>query len=231
MQYIFQDPYASLSPRMTVGDILTEGLVIQGVGNSAARLDKAAEALDAVEMPRDALARYPHEFSGGQRQRLGIARALTMDPEFVVADEPVSALDVSIQAQIVNLLRDLQEKSGLTMLLISHDLSVIEFLADRVVVMYLGRVLEAGPSEAIYATPRHPYTQALLSAVPSTVPGAKRRRTILKGDIPSPLAPPSGCVFRTRCPIATAECAKIVPPMRELAGKPDEATRLHASHA
>ena len=153
MQYIFQDPYASLSPRMTVGDILTEGLVIQGFGNGAARLDKAADALDAVEMPRDALARYPHEFSGGQRQRLGIARALTMDPEFVVADEPVSALDVSIQAQIVNLLRDLQEKSGLTMLLISHDLSVIEFLADRVVVMYLGRVMEAGPSEAIYAHP------------------------------------------------------------------------------
>ncbi len=231
MQYIFQDPYASLSPRMTVGDILTEGLVIQGFGNGAARLDKAADALDAVEMPRDALARYPHEFSGGQRQRLGIARALTMDPEFVVADEPVSALDVSIQAQIVNLLRDLQEKSGLTMLLISHDLSVIEFLADRVVVMYLGRVMEAGPSEAIYSTPRHPYTQALLSAVPSTVPGAKRRRTILKGDIPSPLAPPSGCVFRTRCPIAKADCATIVPPLHEVDGNPDTAHTVACLYA
>ena len=214
MQYIFQDPYASLSQRMTVGDILSEGLDIQGVGTRAERLDRAAMALDAVELPREALARYPHEFSGGQRQRIGIARALTLEPEFIVADEPVSALDVSIQAQIVDLLRDLQARTGQTMLLISHDLSVIEFLADTVVVLYLGRVMEAGPSEAVYTAPRHPYTQALLSAVPSTVPGEKRQRTVLKGDIPSPLSPPSGCVFRTRCPIATAECAGTVPALQ-----------------
>ncbi len=214
MQYIFQDPYASLSQRMTVAEILTEGLVIQREGTHEERLQRAAAALEAVELPLDSLARYPHEFSGGQRQRIGIARALAMRPEFIVADEPVSALDVSIQAQIVNLLRDLQLRNGMTMLLISHDLSVVEFLADTIVVLYLGRVMESGPSEAVYANPRHPYTKALLSAVPSVVPGKRRDRVILRGDIPSPLAPPSGCVFRTRCPIATAECAASIPPAR-----------------
>jgi peptide/nickel transport system ATP-binding protein len=214
MQYIFQDPYASLSQRMTVGEILTEGLAIQGIGTRDERMGKAARALDSVEMPRDALARYPHEFSGGQRQRLGIARALILEPEFIVADEPVSALDVSIQAQIVNLLRDLQERDGLTMMLISHDLSVVEFLADTVIVLYLGRIMEMGPVDAVYGAPAHPYTQALLSAVPSTAPGAKRTRTILKGDVPSPINPPSGCVFRTRCPVAMPACADTIPPDR-----------------
>jgi peptide/nickel transport system ATP-binding protein len=212
MQYVFQDPYASLSPRMTVAEILTEGLAIQGLGDREDRLARAAAALDAVELPRDALARYAHEFSGGQRQRIGIARALALEPEFIVADEPVSALDVSIQAQIVNLLKDLQERSRLTMLVISHDLSVIEYLADAVVVLYLGRVMEAGPADAIFEDARHPYTRALLSAVPSAVPGARRERTLLQGDIPSPLAPPSGCVFRTRCPVAMPACADTVPP-------------------
>ncbi|MHB2170148.1 ABC transporter ATP-binding protein [Alsobacter sp. R-9] len=216
MQYIFQDPYASLSPRMTVAEILTEGLSIQGEGTHDDRLRQAALALEAVELPMEALARYPHEFSGGQRQRIGIARALAMQPEFIVADEPVSALDVSIQAQIVNLLRDLQTRNGMTMLLISHDLSVVEFLADTVVVLYLGRVMEAGPSEAIYGNPRHPYTKALLSAVPSVTTGGRRERVVLRGDIPSPLSPPSGCVFRTRCPVATPECAKTVPPALEV---------------
>jgi peptide/nickel transport system ATP-binding protein len=216
MQYIFQDPYASLSQRMTVGEILTEGLAIQGIGTRDERVEKAARALDSVEMPRDALARYPHEFSGGQRQRLGIARALILEPEFIVADEPVSALDVSIQAQIVNLLRDLQERDGLTMMLISHDLSVVEFLADTVIVLYLGRIMEMGPVDAVYGAPAHPYTRALLSAVPSTAPGAKRTRTILKGDVPSPINPPSGCVFRTRCPVAMPACAETVPPDRSV---------------
>ena len=215
MQYVFQDPYASLSQRMTVGEILAEGLDIQGIGSREERRHKAERALDAVEMPREALARYPHEFSGGQRQRIGIARALVLEPEFIVADEPVSALDVSIQAQIVNLLRDLQVRDGLTMLLISHDLSVVEFLADTVIVLYLGRIMEMGPVEAVYGAPAHPYTRALLSAVPSTAPGAARTRTVLKGDVPSPIDPPSGCVFRTRCPVAMPECAATVPAFRE----------------
>ncbi|MBM3522347.1 MAG: ABC transporter ATP-binding protein [Alphaproteobacteria bacterium] len=216
MQYVFQDPFASLSARMTVAEILTEGLVIQRVGDRRERLERAEAALRAVELPAEALQRYAHEFSGGQRQRIGIARALALRPDFIVADEPVSALDVSIQAQIVNLLCDLQARAGLTMLLISHDLAVVEFLADRVVVLYLGRVMEAGPSDAIYGNPRHPYTRALLDAAPS--PGRKRSttRATLSGDIPSPLAPPSGCVFRTRCPNARPACAEALPPLREV---------------
>ena len=224
MQYIFQDPYASLSQRMTVAEILTEGLAIQRIGTRAERMDRAAAALDAVEMPRDALQRYPHEFSGGQRQRLGIARALALEPEFVVADEPVSALDVSIQAQIVNLLRDLQQRRGLTMLLISHDLSVVEFLADRIVVLYLGRIMESGPVEKVFATPAHPYTRALLSAIPSAEPGARRTRIVLTGDLPSPVDPPSGCVFRTRCPMAIEACARSVPTLRAVSGDPGHAS-------
>ncbi|MBL8699720.1 MAG: ABC transporter ATP-binding protein [Alphaproteobacteria bacterium] len=217
LQYIFQDPFASLSGRMTVAEILTEGLDIQRIGDRRERLDRAEAALRAVEMPPEAMARYAHEFSGGQRQRIGIARALALEPEFIVADEPVSALDVSIQAQIVNLLRDLQAGGRLTMLLISHDLGVVEFLADHVVVLYLGRVMESGPSDAIYGGSRHPYTRALLAAAPS--PGRRRRvrHAPLGGDIPSPLAPPSGCVFRTRCRNARAACAEAVPPLREVA--------------
>ncbi|OHV77011.1 ABC transporter ATP-binding protein [Rhizobium sp. LCM 4573] len=217
MQYIFQDPFASLSPRMTIGEILTEGLKIQGVGARKDRLERARRALEQVDLPADAINRYAHEFSGGQRQRIGIARALTLGPEFIVADEPVSALDVSIQAQVINLLRDLQQRLGLTMLFISHDLAVVEYICDRVIVLYLGRIMEVAPSADLYATPQHPYTRALLSAIPSPDPDARRDRQILKGDIPSPASPPSGCVFRTRCPYALPTCGEAVPELREVA--------------
>ncbi|WP_432343839.1 ABC transporter ATP-binding protein [Shinella yambaruensis] len=217
MQYIFQDPYASLSPRMTIGEILTEGLKIQGIGSRAERLERARKALEQVELPPDAINRYAHEFSGGQRQRIGIARALTLAPDFIVADEPVSALDVSIQAQVVNLMRDLQQRLGLTMLFISHDLAVVEYICDRVIVLYLGRIMEIATSEDLYARPQHPYTQALMSAIPSPDPDLARKREILKGDIPSPANPPSGCVFRTRCPKALDACAAAVPQLREVA--------------
>ncbi len=217
MQYIFQDPFASLSPRMTIGEILTEGLKIQGIGSARDRLERAQAALTQVELPADAINRYAHEFSGGQRQRIGIARALTLAPEFIVADEPVSALDVSIQAQVINLLRELQQRLGLTMLFISHDLAVVEYICDRVIVLYLGRIMEIAPSADLYARPQHPYTRALLSAIPSPDPDARRDRQILKGDIPSPANPPSGCVFRTRCPSALDACADAVPQLREVA--------------
>ncbi|MFE0752469.1 ABC transporter ATP-binding protein [Inquilinus sp. NPDC058860] len=216
MQYIFQDPFASLSPRMTIGEILTEGLAIQRIGTGRERLARARAALEAVELPADAVDRYAHEFSGGQRQRIGIARALALEPEFLVADEPVSALDVSVQAQIVNLLRDLQLRLGLTMLFISHDLAVVEYICDRVIVLYLGRIMEIAPSERLYAAPKHPYTRALLSAIPEPDPDRPRQRQILKGDIPSPANPPSGCVFRTRCPHAVEACAREVPKLEEV---------------
>ncbi len=216
MQYIFQDPFASLSPRMTIGEILMEGLNIQGIGTKAERLERARKALEQVELPPDTINRYAHEFSGGQRQRIGIARALTLEPDFIVADEPVSALDVSIQAQVVNLLRDLQQRLGLTMLFISHDLAVVEYICDRVIVLYLGRIMEIASSEDLYARPQHPYTRALLSAIPSPDPDARTERQILRGDIPSPANPPSGCVFRTRCPMAINACAATVPQLREV---------------
>ena len=214
VQYIFQDPFASLSPRMTIGQILTEGLEIQRIGTAPEREAQARAALAHVDLPADAIARYAHEFSGGQRQRIGIARALALEPELIVADEPVSALDVSIQAQIINLLRDLQTRLGLTMLFIAHDLAVVEYVADTVIVLYLGRVMEMAPSRQLYSKPQHPYTRALLSAVPSPEPGRKGQRQILKGDIPSPANPPSGCVFRTRCPFAIDACAADVPALR-----------------
>ncbi|OHV18724.1 ATP-binding cassette domain-containing protein [Rhizobium sp. RMa-01] len=217
MQYIFQDPFASLSPRMTIGQILTEGLKIQGIGSARDRLERAQAALAQVDLPTDAINRYAHEFSGGQRQRIGIARALTLSPEFIVADEPVSALDVSIQAQVINLLRELQQQLGLTMLFISHDLAVVEYICDRVIVLYLGRIMEIAASADLYARPQHPYTRALLSAIPSPDPDARRNRQILKGDIPNPANPPSGCVFRTRCPSALDDCAGAIPPLREIA--------------
>ena len=217
MQYIFQDPFASLSPRMTIGEILTEGLKIQGIGTRKQRLERARTALMQVDLPAEAVNRYAHEFSGGQRQRIGIARVLTLAPEFIVADEPVSALDVSIQAQVINLLRDLQQRLGLTMLFISHDLAVVEYICDRVIVLYLGRIMEIASSADLYARPQHPYTRALLSAIPSPDMDASRDRQILKGDIPSPANPPSGCVFRTRCPMALDACAQSAPQLREVA--------------
>jgi peptide/nickel transport system ATP-binding protein len=216
MQYIFQDPFASLSPRMTIGQVLTEGLHIQRIGTREERDRRAKAALEAVDLPTDAFDRYAHEFSGGQRQRIGIARTLALEPQLIVADEPVSALDVSIQAQIINLLRSLQMRLGLTMLFISHDLAVVEYICDTVIVLYLGRIMEIAPSETLYADPRHPYTRALLSAIPDPDPTRSRSRQILKGDIPSPANPPSGCVFRTRCPYAVDRCAAVVPALEEV---------------
>jgi peptide/nickel transport system ATP-binding protein len=217
MQYVFQDPYASLSPRMNVGEILTEGLRIQGIGPQAERMRRAREALAQVELPEEALQRYAHEFSGGQRQRIGIARALALGSSLLVADEPVSALDVSIQAQVINLLRGLQRRLGLSMLFISHDLAVVEYLCDRVIVLYLGRIMEMAPTAALYAQPAHPYTQALLAAVPNPDPTQRGTRRLLQGEVPSVSAPPSGCVFRTRCPAALPRCAAEVPALREIA--------------
>ncbi|RNF34727.1 ABC transporter ATP-binding protein [Paracoccus methylarcula] len=211
MQIIFQDPVSSLNPRLRVRDVIAEGLRAHGIGNARSRRDKVAELLEEVGLSADHMNRFPHEFSGGQRQRIGIARALALEPEFIVADESVSALDVSIQAQVLNLLLDLREKRNLTMLFIAHDLSVVEYLCDQIVVMYLGRVVEKGPSRPLYRNPSHPYTQALLSAIPMPDPGLERSRTLLKGDIPSPLHPPSGCVFRTRCPKAAEICAAGTP--------------------
>ncbi len=217
MQIIFQDPFASLNPRMTVGDIIGEALMIHNLASGQARVDKVADLLRRVGLSPDHMRRYPHEFSGGQRQRIGIARALAVDPQFIVADEPVSALDVSIQAQVVNLLEDLQRDLGLTLLFIAHDLSVVEYICDRVAVMYLGRVMEVATSRELYTNPKHPYTEALLSAAPIPDPTIKRDRIILEGDIPSPINPPSGCVFRTRCRYKIAECEHTVPPLVEVA--------------
>jgi len=216
MQIIFQDPYASLNPRMSVGQTLGEALMLHKIGTRKDREQRIGDLLEQVGLPRNAAARFPHEFSGGQRQRIGIARALAVNPEFIVADEPVSALDVSIQAQIINLLQDLRRELGLSLLFIGHDLSVIEFLCDRVIVLYLGRVMEMGTAADLYTNPRHPYTRALLDAAPVPDPTVRRERITLKGDLPSPVNPPSGCVFRTRCPYAIDRCAEVVPPLETL---------------
>ena len=212
-QIIFQDPFASLDPLMTVGDSIAEPLRIQGLARGSEVDDRVAALLDSVSLPRDFAKRRPDALSGGQRQRVVIARALSVDPSFIVADEPVSALDVSIQAQILALLETLKSGRSLSMLFISHDIAVMEYVSDRIAVLYLGHLMEIGPSADVVASPRHPYTEALVSAVP----GADGRRIVLEGDVPNAMAPPSGCVFRTRCPYALPECGVSVPPLREVA--------------
>lgn len=218
MQMIFQDPYASLNPRMTVGEIVGEPLAVHNVVKSKEIEDRVKQLLELVKLEPAFISRYPHEFSGGQRQRIGVARALALQPSFIVCDEPISALDVSIQAQVVNLLEELQEQFHLTYLFIAHDLSMVRHISDRVAVMYLGVIVELASRDEIYLKPLHPYTQALLSAVPVPDPikDAKRQRVILQGDIPSPVNPPSGCRFRTRCPIAQEVCAESRPEFREI---------------
>jgi len=225
MQIIFQDPYSSLNPRMSIGEAIGEALEVHGIARGSERRDRVISVLRECGLDEHHYRRYPHEFSGGQRQRVGIARALILEPEFIVADEPISALDVSIQSQIVNLLENLQEKFGLTFLFISHDLSVVKHMADRVGVMYLGRIVEEGEKREFYNNPMHPYSQALLSAVPVMKPKYKKERIILKGDVPSPSNPPPGCTFHTRCPLAEEICRQEIPVLKKVG--PDHYASCH----
>ncbi len=217
MQIIFQDPYASLNPRMTVGNAVGEPLAIHRIGAKKQRREMVVQLLERVGLGREHMDRYPHEFSGGQRQRIGIARALALNPKLIVADEPVSALDVSIRAQVINLLESLQQDMGLSYLFIAHDLSIVRHISRRVAVMYLGKLMEMAASGELYERPLHPYTKILLTAVPVVDPTVKRERAIISGDVPSPMTPPSGCVFHPRCPIAIPRCKEVVPPYREVA--------------
>jgi oligopeptide/dipeptide ABC transporter ATP-binding protein len=219
MQIIFQDPFSSLNPRMKVGEIIEEGLKIHRIGTSSERKRKVLELLEIVGLPADSVKRYPHEFSGGQRQRICIARAIALEPEFIVADEPTSSLDLSVQAQIIKLFMELREKLGLTYLFISHDLNLIRVISDFVLVMYLGRVFEYGRTEDILENPLHPYTKALISAVPGIEPETKRKRIILEGDVPDPASPPSGCYFHPRCPSRMEICRTSYPPLKEVNGR------------
>ena len=225
LQIVFQDPFSSLDPRLPIGESIAEGLHIHHIGNRQERFEKVLAALKTVGMEDYHAVRYPHEFSGGQRQRIGIARAIIMQPKFIVLDEPVSALDVSIQAQVLNLLKELQHELGLSYLFVAHNLAVVEHICDRVAVMYLGKIVESSSREELFSHPLHPYTQALMSAIPIPNPGKKRNRIILKGDVPSPLHPPTGCRFHPRCPIARENCAVDEPQLREL--RPDHWVACH----
>jgi peptide/nickel transport system ATP-binding protein/oligopeptide transport system ATP-binding protein len=229
MQIIFQDPYSSLDPRMPVGESIGEGLLVHGMRDSKKRNEIVIEMLRKVGLEDYHARRYPHEFSGGQRQRIGIARALALRPKFIVCDEPVSALDVSIQSQVLNILRDLQSEFGLTYLFIAHNLSVVEHISDRVGVMYLGKMVELTDRETLFRDPLHPYTKALLSAIPIPDPTIKRERMILQGDVPSPVNPPSGCRFHTRCPFAIDICKQVEPPLEQL--KPEHWAACHVAKA
>lgn len=229
MQIVFQDPYSSLNPRLTVGETLSGPMSLHGIATGAAAEDRARELLVRVGLQARYASRYPHEFSGGQRQRIGIARAIAVEPSLVVADEAVSALDVSVQAQIINLLMDLRDEMGLGYVFIAHDLAVVRHIADTIAVMYLGRLSETAPRDALFSAPRHPYTQALLSAIPRPTPGQRRRRFVLQGDVPSPIDPPSGCSFHTRCPLAWSRCREEPPPEHSVDGGHRVACHLYES--
>lgn len=227
IQMLFQDPNSSLNSRMSIGELVAEPLEIHNIGNRRSRIERVEYLLEQVGLSAEMVNRFPHQLSGGQRQRIGVARALSIEPRLIICDEPVSALDVSVQAQVLNLLSDLQDEFGLTYLFIAHDLSVVEYISDRVMVMYLGRIMESAPTQKIYARPTHPYTEALLNAIPKRNKHGHRKRYVLQGDIPSPVNPPSGCVFHTRCKYVQDICKREVPPLRPLPGDPETQVSCH----